>query len=585
MKSILVRRVASAMALGPVGLGAVLAISVGEAQAADVRALEELGKRVFFDPISRPRGRQACASCHDPSTGWTGPNSRVNSSIVANPGAAFHVFASFRGRFKRFDAIGSLKPPSSAYAAGGTDLVDYDGTTRLEFKGVPVFQKDCGGPAFVPEGCGGVFWNGRAEGAGVDGNTEPLYKYDADEQGRQRGGTATITPDDVFISGTEDPDIKRFLGPVAEQALNPFLNPKEQNTDQKAVCEHVQRARYAELFEIAWGEPISCTEAVVHSYTDKNNPAKTVDVTALVRSYKRIGVALAAYQASKEVNQFSSRRDKALRSDPDHQFPVRDFNDMENWGHDLFYRTFFPPVGPFPVGTPSPCEPTRVTVEPKAGNCVACHDSHNEAGVSSDPTGVAVDQFYADPFYHNIGAPLNREIPNNPGADQGLFAHTLIERDLGHVRTPPLRNVDKRPSTVFVKAYGHNGWWKSLESIVHFYNTSLVYREVCPDIDNNDRCDDDPASTDNPNSTAAIWEGGAIKRCPPGPRNQPMTEREAKAANCWPEPEEKNGVAIGAVVGDLHLNSCDEKAIVSYLKTLSDTIPVRKPGIYQPGRR
>ena len=32
-----------------------------------------------------------------------------------------------------------------------------------------------------------------------------------------------------------------------------------------------------------------------------------------------------------------------------------------------------------------------------------------------------------------------------------------------------MRNVDKRPSTSFVKAYGHNGYFKSLADIVRFY--------------------------------------------------------------------------------------------------------------------
>ena len=34
--------------------------------------------------------------------------------------------------------------------------------------------------------------------------------------------------------------------------------------------------------------------------------------------------------------------------------------------------------------------------------------------------------------------------------------------------------MDKRPYPTFVKAYGHNGYFKSLEEIVHFYNTRDV---------------------------------------------------------------------------------------------------------------
>jgi len=55
------------------------------------------------------------------------------------------------------------------------------------------------------------------------------------------------------------------------------------------------------------------------------------------------------------------------------------------------------------------------------------------------------------------------------------FAH-LAEQNLGKHKVPTLRNVDKRPSAGFVKAFGHNGVFKSLKEIVHFYNT----RDVLP---------------------------------------------------------------------------------------------------------
>ena len=41
----------------------------------------------------------------------------------------------------------------------------------------------------------------------------------------------------------------------------------------------------------------------------------------------------------------------------------------------------------------------------------------------------------------------------------------------GTFKAPTLRNVDKRPSAGFVKAYMHNGFFKSLPQVVHFYNT------------------------------------------------------------------------------------------------------------------
>ena len=40
--------------------------------------------------------------------------------------------------------------------------------------------------------------------------------------------------------------------------------------------------------------------------------------------------------------------------------------------------------------------------------------------------------------------------------------------------------MDKHPYPTFVKAYGHNGFVKSLKSIVHFYNTRDVLARCRP---------------------------------------------------------------------------------------------------------
>jgi cytochrome c peroxidase len=511
-------------------LSGVLVALPGEAQAANVSALRELGKRVFFDPISRPRGRQSCASCHDPGAGWAGPRSLINLTVVAQPGAAFHLDRT---------AIGSLKPPSNAYASF-----------------IPPFSDDCGlnlGPPPTRNFCGGNFWNGRAEGSGALG-LPPLYP----------GATEPIFGEDVFVvNGVLDADLKSsydpFLGPTSEQALNPFPNPVEQNIDRQSVCKHVQKSAYAYLYRRAWKEPIRCDDA-----------------TAYNKAFKRIAVALGAWQASPEVNSFSSKRDKALRaeldclaaelsgipsraSDCQHPnylnspgtFPLVGLTTLENYGHDLFYadRLPFTPVPPIPVGTVTACDPAGTAVD-KGSNCSFCH--------SDDPAaddGAELLQLYTDNHYHNIGMPPNPEIPNNPGANPGLAGHTSLDGEdldgdgvadernqFGFFKTPTLRNVDKRPHSRFIKAYGHNGWFKSIESIVHFYNTAFV---------------DNPAN--------------GKTRCPDG-----YTERQALAENCWPAPESA-GAPIPALVGNLGLSACDESAIVAYLKTLTDRKVVLRP--------
>ncbi len=78
---------------------------------------------------------------------------------------------------------------------------------------------------------------------------------------------------------------------------------------------------------------------------------------------------------------------------------------------------------------------------------------------------------------------------------------------------PTLRNVDQRPYDGFVKVYGHNGVFKSLEEIVHFYNT-----------------------------------------------------RDVEA---WPAPEVSENVNTDEL-GNLGLTAAEEAAIVAFMKTLSD---------------
>jgi len=60
------------------------------------------------------------------------------------------------------------------------------------------------------------------------------------------------------------------------------------------------------------------------------------------------------------------------------------------------------------------------------------------------------------------------------------YSPEVYEPELGKFKVPTLRNVDKRAGDT-VKAYGHNGYFKSLYDIVHFYNTRDV--EVWPELE------------------------------------------------------------------------------------------------------
>jgi len=95
--------------------------------------VEELGKKLFFDPnLSNPPG-QSCAFCHAPEVGFTGPLEEINGSGSVYEGAV-------KGRF------GNRKPPTSAYA-GESPVLNIDENSGDD-------------ETFV----GGMFWDGRASG-------------------------------------------------------------------------------------------------------------------------------------------------------------------------------------------------------------------------------------------------------------------------------------------------------------------------------------------------------------------------------------------------------------------------------------
>jgi len=305
----------------------------------------------------------------------------------------------------------------------------------------------------------------------------PIFHYDS-EEGLFIGGN--------FWDGRATGEL---LGnPAADQALGPFLNPVEQNNaDRVAVLEQIAESRYAYLWETVWGEPISFeTEAEV------------------TLNYGRVGLAIAAYEASSEVNQFSSKYDASLAGDVE-------LTTQEEWGLELFNGKAM---------------------------CSACHPS--EPGPGGEPP------LFTDFTFDNLGVPKNLENPfydmdrvyvdgepiNEDGdawIDPGLGGFLLTRPEWvgdaldnwGKHKVPTLRNVAKAPGYGFPKAYMHNGVFKSLKEVVHFYNT----RDV----------------------------------------------------EDWPPPEVGGDTVNTDELGDLGLSDEEEDAIVAFMETLSDGYDVRRP--------
>jgi len=241
--------------------------------------------------------------------------------------------------------------------------------------------------------------------------------------------------------------------PLAEQAMGPFLNPLEQNMpDAKRLVRAVKDSAYAGLFERVFG-------------AGSLDPEKGAD-----EAYANIGRAIAAYERSAEVNTYSSSFDGFWRSARAKGLAIESIGEAN--------------AGEFKGLGLSDRELRGLVLFNSRAMCSNCHLLEPEGG--NPPV-------FADYKYDNLGIPRNPENPFygqdkafNPAGkawvDTGLggFLETVDEyrafaaANYGKHRTPTLRNVDKRPSPGFVKAFMHNGYFKSLKDVVHFYNTRDV---------------------------------------------------------------------------------------------------------------
>jgi len=353
-------------------------------------------------------------------------------SIVNEHGAVYE--GSILGRF------GDRKPPSAAYATLSPILY-------MDKKGLWI---------------GGNFWDGRTTGANL-GN------------------------------------------PAADQAQGPFLNPAEQALPDSAcvvyrVCNPMVPADYPVTFEDVWGSG-ACSIAwpanidMVCATEGTSVALSNADRAKSDMAYDNIALSIAAYEASAEVNAFTSQYDYSFKG-------MAKLTKEQQKGYALFRGK---------------------------GMCHRCHTSNGQ------------DPLFTDFSYDNLGVPKNPENPvymTNPSfIDTGLggflanagYSEQVYLQEIGKVKVPTLRNVDLRPDSSFVKAYSHNGYFKSLKGIVHFYNTRDV-KDICPG---------------------------------------EYTEAQALAADCWPFPEVMENVNVDEL-GDLGLTDKEEDAIVAFLQALSD---------------
>ena len=118
--------------------------------------------------------------------------------------------------------------------------------------------------------------------------------------------------------------------------------------------------------------------------------------------------------------------------------------------------------------------------DPNRANCASCHSLEpGPAGPSAvHRLRLRQPRHSEEPgqsLLHDAGRleSRRRELGGlRPGRlpEERRVSAEVYEPEMGKFKVPTLRNVDLRPSEDFVKAYGHNGYFKSLEDIVFFYH-------------------------------------------------------------------------------------------------------------------
>jgi cytochrome c peroxidase len=327
----------------------------------------------------------------------------------------------------------------------------------------------------------------------------------------------------------------RLQNPSAEQAQGPPTNPVEMGLpDSACVALRLSKAPYRSLFEAVWGEdsfaiqwPRDVEKVCSTPAPPPANDEYPVHLSVQDRAradhvYDGFGLAISAYEFSPEVSPFTSKYDAV-------QAGKQQFTPQEKLGYELFRGK------------------------------ARCNECHRDGGPGEEP-------LFTDFTASNLGVPKNPGLqyyyegaPDQRGYRANVDGPAYVDRGVGFFlrklkslsgqlnpdsgwiplapkfdgkfQVPTLRNVDMRPNPDFVKAYMHNGYFKSLKEVVHFYNT----RDVLP-------------------------------RCAP--------DDPAEKLTCWPAPEDSTNLNRRQL-GDLRLTGQDEDAIVSFLKTLTDgyTVP------------
>jgi cytochrome c peroxidase len=451
---------------------------------------QALGKALIYDKTLSVNNNVACATCHVDYAGFTGGSSFLNGTTTAFGGSVPITNAGGKGPDIR---ISARKPQSYAYAPFSPVL--HFNQTVMDFYG-------------------GNFWDMRAGGI-------------------------------------------RLENPAAEQAQGPPTNPVEMgNFDIVTYVYRISKSQYAKFFEEYWGKGSlsSINFPGIATFLTKPGPAPNpdpllammspADVNLVISAFDHAAQSMAAYESGPEVSPFSSKFDAAL-ADPTKSLLSAD--ELAGWnlfrGKAKCNTCHLDGTENITTGKITPADAADVAPlftdftsanigTPQNYALPFLYENHpDQFGYTANPAGIMYLDLGVGAFLANLSLAVQLgESPDGVGlgTNPNPAWVPLAPQFNGKVQVPTCRNVDLRPYPGFVKAYAHNGYFKSLKALVHFYNTRDTLNH------------------------------GVHK-----PAGLP-----GEGIDYWPFPEVNANV--DQTIGHLGLTETEENQIVLFLQTLSD---------------
>src|SRR5712664_3393041 len=399
--------------------------------------VQTLGKLMNYDENISVFKNQACASCHMPYAGFSGPIPSVNLTIVAFPGS-FHFRA------------GKRSAQRYTYAPW-YPVLQFNETQQLFF--------------------GGNFWDSRATGY-------LLQNPDAEQ--------AQHPPVDTQEMGLPDTACIAFRLSQAEY---------------RPLFEQVWGMGSLNIKFPHDTEQICATPGGAAVFGTDTTPVRLSpeDRTQANRVFDNWGQSLDAFEKSREVSPFTSKFDAFLAGNANARLTADEMAGYNlfrgkaacNTCHvDGRGSTQTPGTG-F-VGVPATTTGTDTSHPATVNPLFTCFGSANE-GLPLNPRNAFYYQttpdffgFTPNPFgfaYRDLGMgtflrsgfgsapnPNSEWIPFAPATD-GQFQVSTAR----NVAMTPLGCTTEAPGPFFQKEFFHNGYIKSLKQLVHFYNTRDLF--------------------------------------------------------------------------------------------------------------